>query len=493
VLVLDIHERRPVHRDFFTYADHFGDRYDLAKDCVLRTDGPEKHTSQRMMLEAEELMFGRIPPEVMRNICVFKQDDMQHALSFTRGLRHGLRGMDPGKSLLDNLGTYFTRDTTNMWQDRTTEEEVAYLERGMNSYGGMTARTGNPAELRFPAAQILKWIRQHPDEYKRTDMILPLPTLATSIGIGKIAPTDTGEGWASNMNTTNINNPAWNKVVTDLIDRNLLQKLGKMTHYDARAGRVSRWLVDRYGADPNAYFLAGTGDNPAYIFDNFSTGNSWVLNLQLPEVVASTGENNVFGCKPGRVLSLVCFSNGGGICKSFRDRYAGGSWERYRELAGMGKPGRHLMLPYLDDESVPRRKAGIVRDGTFDEHDPLANIRALNDSQVLAARVHTEGAKIPERILLIGGGGNDPVLRQTFADVFRTNVATLEDSDKAAVLSNAIAGAADFLNISYELAVRGFAKVLPGSEAEPNPDPAVSRLYEDALKRYERLEEKGSI
>jgi len=494
VLVLDIDSRKVVYRNMFSYDDAFGDRYDI-HGGVLRSDSGERHAPQRMLLEAQQALFDRMKGDGfdIPEIVVYKEDDMQHALAFTRrstrGLERTLRNLDPGRTLAEQIGPHFSRETTHIWEDRTTGDEVAYLNEKLQPYGGMVALTGNPAELRFPAAQLLKWIRERPEEYMHTGLIQPLSAFGTSVLAGKVAPVDTGDGWGTNMNTMNINNPGWCRTITDLIDPALIEKLCGMTHYDTRIGNISRYFVERYGADPDAYVLAGTGDNPAYLLPFFiSAGTSWTVNGGLPGVARSNGEDNVFGCRPGRAMSLVCFTNGGRLHREFRDRYAGGSWDRYHELAAVPYPGVNIMLPYLLDESVPRRKAGIVRDG-FDDSDGSANIRALYDSQVLAARLHSKHMNIPPEIWVVGGGGKSPVLRQTVADVFGKPVKTLQESEFAAVLGNAMAGAADFLNIPYEDAIAQYAAEMPNSRTEPMPQNAAQ--YREALARYAELEKRA--
>lgn len=499
-LVLDTETGKVVHRDQFSYDDMFGERYPIAGG-VLKPDAPgiqegERHAPQLMLVEALDALFSRMPRDVVGNIKRYKIDDMQHALAYTkRGIGNALAYMDPRQTIAQNLEHYFSRPTTHIWEDRTTGSEVAELEERLAPYGGMIALTANPAELRFPAAQLLKWARANPEEYHRTGIVSPLSAFGTSILAGIVAPVDTGDGWGTNLNTVNINTPGWDERITQLIAPDLHLKLPPMTHYDARMGNISIYFVERYGADPSAIVLAGTGDNPAYLLGFFlSTGTSWTLNGELPEVAKSSGEDNVFGCKPGRVMSLVCFTNGGRVHEEFRDRYADGSWDRYHELAMQAEPCGNLMLPYFLAESVPRRSRGVVRDG-FDEFDGPANIRALTDSMVLAARLHSQRMRMPEKILLVGGGGKNPVLRQAVADAFERPVATLEESELATVLGDAMAGAADLLNIPYldipyTEAVSAFAREREGSLTNPNPQNIP--IYKDGLRRYAELERKSA-
>ena len=477
------------HPGSFTYDSEFKGRYPI-EGGVIRGDGGEVHVPQLMLLEAMDKIFEKAPKELLKDTVVYKADCMQHAQTFTRDLGKGLRAMDPNETIAANLGDYLTRGTVPIWEDRSTKLEAAYLDDKLAPHGGMIALTGNPTELRFPAAQLLRWKGQNYPDFLKTSEIRALSAGVTSVLCGHVADTDTGDGWGTNLNTMNIDNPGHSQVIADLIDPRLLSMLGGMAHYDKRAGRISQYFVERHGAYPSALVLSGTCDNPAYLLNFFlSAGTSWTLNGQLPEVTRSNGEDNVFGCKPGRVMSLVCFTNGGRLHEEFCKRYAEGSWERYHELAGQAQPASHLMLPYMYDESVPRRKAGIVRDG-FDESDASANIRALYDSMILSSRAHSKHMKIPGKIWVLAGGGKSHVLTQGVADAFDRETGTLAQYKHAAVFGNAMAGAADVLGISYEQAIRTFARELSGSNRKPIPDNV--RLYRDALPRFEELERRNA-
>jgi sugar (pentulose or hexulose) kinase len=470
-----------------SYQDSFGDEYPLAGG-VIRKENDVVHVPQTMMLEAvDRLLETTVPDKFLENTVVYKADCMQHAQRFTRGLNLGLGKMDPSKTIAANLAPYNTRETAPIWEDRSTQHEVDYLNRALERQGtDMKALTANPTELRFPAAQILKWVLEAPEEYRNTTEIRALSAGVSAILTGRVVDTDTGDGWGTNLNTRNINNPGFSRIITDVIDSNLMPKLGGMIQYDQRVGKVSRYLVDRFHANPDAVVLAGTGDNPAYLLDFFiSAGTSWTLNGGLPDVATSSGEDNIFGCKPGRAMSLVCFTNGGRLHDDFRQRYADGSWEKYHDLGAKAEPWKRLMLPYKFAESVPRRSAGIVREEGFDDVNPGENIRALYDSMVASARIHSGHMQIPDSIWVLGGGGKSPLLLQAVADAFGKPAKTMAEYKDAAIFGNCLAGAADALNISYSDAVRTFVKELPVAEARPRGNP---EKVADALRRYKHLE-----
>ncbi len=117
-----------------------------------------------------------------------------------------------------------------------------------------------------------------------------------------------------------------------------------------------------------------------------------------------------------------------------------------------------LMLPYLRDESVPLRPAGIVRDG-FDDQDARVNIRSLHVSQVLSLKLHSGHLSRTDALCVVGGAAQNRFLRQLIADVFDSNTYNIRHAGFAAALGCAISGARAILNVSYEEAAGRFVQI----------------------------------
>jgi xylulokinase len=190
------------------------------------------------------------------------------------------------------LVSSITRKTSPIWEDRSPVKEAAYLARVLEEYDSIEALTGNRAELRFPAAQVLKWASQAPHEYYRTAHIFLSSAFLTSILAGKIVAVDTGDGWGTNLNTLDIEHPGWSNVVLKVVDGyldtpktglSLWDKLGEMAHFDTPVGKISPYFAKKYGINPDALVLAGTGDNPATLLGCggrtvISLGSSYTIN-----------------------------------------------------------------------------------------------------------------------------------------------------------------------------------------------------------------------
>jgi xylulokinase len=502
-----------VHTDSLDYDTAFPS-YGTQGGVLQSNDPVMRHTSPFMLLEALDLVFGRLQKSGvdLGSIGAVKIDAMQHCTVYADvSFGEQVSSLDAAQDLLPQLAPSITRRTSPIWEDRSPVKEAECLTKELEKHGSILVLTGNRAELRFPASQILRWATGSPDEYARTAHVFLLSAFLTSILAGKVAPVDTGDGWGTNLNTLDIRQPGWSDAVLKVADAyvgnrqagtSLRSKLGQMVHYDAVLGPVAPYFVRRYGVNPRAVVLAGTGDNPATLLGCggqavVSLGSSYTVNGQMRKIVPSaSGEYNVFGYTPGSAMALTVFTNGAKVHEFFLDKYipkegleseSDDRWEAYVSAAGEAvlREDEPLMLPYLRDESVPLRAAGIVRGG-FDDQDARVNIRSLHISQVLSLKLHSGHLGRTDAICVVGGAARNRFLRQLIADVFDSNAYKIRHAAFAAGLGCAIGGARAILNISYEEAASRFVQIDGASAAHPveaNRGP-VRKL----LQRYEALE-----
>ncbi len=517
-VVLDIKKTEVVYTgtiDYDTSLPHYGTR-----GGVLPAESPEiKHTSPFMLIEALDLAFNELNSSGLDlgRIGVVKVDAMQHCTVYAdASFDERLACLDPGQPLLPQLQAGITRETSPIWEDRSPVREVAYLTNALEEHGSISVLTGNAAELRFPAAQIMKWANQSPHDYSRTARIFLLSAFLTSILAGKIAPVDTGDGWGTNLNTIDIDRPGWNDVVLKAVDAylhdqptgHLLQdRIGGMVPYDTPLGNISPYFAGRYGIDLGAVVLAGTGDNPATLLGCgestvISLGSSYTINGVMDGIIPSpTGEYNIFGYTPGRAMALSVFSNGAKVHEFFLDKYISkgvdsgglkGYWDEYVSAAGESTLVEYekLMLPYLMDESVPLRRMGIVRDG-FDETDAGVNIRALHISQAISLRLHSSHLSGADTLCVVGGGAGNRFLRQMIADAFDATTCTIQHADFAAPFGCSVSGARLLVNTTYEEAAERFVRVDEASFLHPlGKNQSSIRML---LRRYEALEKATGV
>lgn len=512
-LVLNIESGEVEHLYSHEYDSSFPD-YETRGGVLSSGREEVRHTSPFLLIEALDLAFRQLKGDRidLSQVRAIKVDGMQHCTVYTNPLfAEALKSLDPGQDLLPQLRHTISRRTSPIWEDRSPVREAAYLTESLRDQGGIEHLTGNRAELRFPAAQILKWGREHPEEVEKTAHILLLSAFMTSILSGRIAPVDTGDGWGTNLNHLDIRNPGWSGPVLAVMERylrkggvrgDLAAKIGAMVPYDAPAGGIHPYFSKKYGVNPEAVVLAGTGDNPATLLGCgsdtvISLGSSYTVNGASDSVVpSSSGEYNVFGYIPGTAMALSVFTNGSKVHDHFLRRYllrgdareiTPGDWDAYVRAAGpfVLDENEPLMLPYLQAESVPLRPAGIARQG-FGEGDAGTNIRALCVSQVLSLRLHSGHLRGAASIFVVGGASKNSFLMQLIADLFQAQAYKVRHADFAAPLGCAVSGARRTLNLSYPEAARRY--VHRDETTVRAPDPSARPKVPHLLERYRRLE-----
>lgn len=472
-------------------------------------DPAVRHSSPFMLIESIDAAFRSMREHNLElsMITAIKADAMQHCTVYADAtFKKRLSGLDPESPLLPQLGPSLTRGTSPIWEDRSTEKEVSLLESLSAPMGGMSSITGNNAELRFPAAQIMKWAEEEPVRYDRTAHVFLLSAFITSVLAGTIAPVDTGDGWGSNLNNLDINKPGWSMDLAGAIDARLRgcgvttplrDKLGGMCRYDDLVGTVGPYFHRRYGINREAVVLAGTGDNPATLLGCgggvvVSLGSSYTVNGVMERIAPSRdGEYNVFGFTPGRAMALSVQTNGSKLHDHFLKTHLGDAeWGDYARVAGGPELSENepLMLPYLYDESVPLHKAGIIRDG-FTKDDSRLNIRALHLSQALSLRLHSDHLGEVRELCIVGGASRNLLLRQWISDVFGVRTFCIRDSDFAAPLGCAISGARHVLGCTYEEAAGRYVRI--DNESRIEPIHGNLKIAASLLHRYRELE-KGA-
>jgi len=478
---------------------------------VLPSDEPDvRHTSPAMLLDALDVLFARLAARgaPLSQIAALKIDAQQHCTVYTDAtLTERLRTLAPHISLSRQLNPAFTRVTVPIWEDRSTANEAERLESALAPAGGMLALTGNRAELRFPAAQILKWATNSPFDYDRTEHIMVLSAFLSSVVTGEVAPVDTGDGWGTNLNHLDSAQPGWNRDVLAVLDAELgsegvctdmESKLGRMLPYDTSAGSVASYFVDRYGLSSECAVLTGTGDNPATLLGTggrivISLGSSYTVNGVLDKIQPDPhSEYNLFGYIPGQAMGLSVVTNGAKVHDEFMKRYVRKQdWDEYRTLAGgrLVSAEERLLLPYVQSESVPRAPRGILRDG-FSAADASSNVRALHISQALSLRLHSDHLSVPESICIVGGASKNRLLCAMITDAFGVPTYAIEYGQYAAPLGCAVSAAREIEECTYAEAADRYVKSAPGSQLDP--DRAFTAVYQVLLARYADLERSAT-
>ena len=516
LVALDLNTGSISFSDSFNYDQVFPEY--KTEGGVLPSDSPEiRHTSPFMLIEAIDLAFKRLSEKDIdiSLIKAVKCDGMQHCTVYVNSsFGKTISSLDPGRNLLKQISPCISRTASPIWEDRSTVKEAKYLTDSLKIEGGILNITGNRAELRFPASQILKWAKENSKEYENTSNIFILSAFITSILSGKISAVDTGDGWGANLNSLDIDNPGWSDKVISVMDRYLEKiginssistKIGDMGHYDSLAGYINPYFSKKYGIAADTAILTGTGDNPATLLGCggnivVSLGSSYTVNGVMKKIVPSENEEyNVFGYTKGTAMALSVITNGGKVQDHFLKKYIlksenrspdGSDWQKYLNMAGDIRLSidEKLLLPYLLDESVPLRKKGIIR-GDFPEKYAGVNIRALILSQALSLRLHSNHLGNVKDLCVVGGGTGNIIMMQWIADAFGAKTYTIENPTVAAPLGCAISAAVKRLNISYEEAAKRFVRKDPSSLRKPIAENA--KIMQGLVKRYHELENRN--
>ncbi|MFC1840482.1 FGGY-family carbohydrate kinase [Thermodesulfobacteriota bacterium] len=516
LVVLDLNSNGISFTDSFNYDQAFPE-YKTEGGVLPSPSEETRHTSPFMLIEAVDLAFKRLSESDinMSLIKAIKCDGMQHCTVYVNALfKKTLSRLDPEQELLNQIKPCISRPASPIWEDRSTSKEAQYLADALKSEGGILNITGNRAELRFPASQILKWARENPEEYEETSSIFILSAFITSILTGKISPVDTGDGWGSNLNNLDIDNPGWSDKVISAMDQyldesniksSLYNKLGRIDHYDAGAGTINLYFSEKYRMYPDTIILTGTGDNPATLMGCggkivISLGSSYTVNGVMGEIVPSKNEEyNLFGYTKGKAMALSVITNGAKVQDQFLKEYLlapderpadSSDWQEYIKMAGdsLLSNEEKILLPYLLDESVPLRKKGIRRDN-FTEESGEENIRALILSQVLSLKLHSDHLGEAHELCVVGGGARNSLMMQWIADAFDVETYTIENFPVAAPLGCAISAAVKLLNISYEETATRFVRKDPSSVKKPIPENV--KKMQRLVKRYHELENRN--
>lgn len=517
LVVLDLIEARIVFGRTLEY-DHYFPDYGTRGGVLPSTDPAIRHTSPLMLIEALDLAFGALRKDGVdpARIQILKVDAMQHCTVYlNRYFQKTLQSLNSQKTLAGQLGPCLTRKTSPIWEDRSPVAEAAFLTSELKIQGGISKLTGNRAELRFPAAQILKWARESPEAFRQTGHIFLLSAFLTSLLTGKVCPVDTGDGWGTNLNSLDIHRPGWNREVLSVADEylrrsnisdSLLEKIGSMDHYDAPAGFIHPYFVEKYGFHPSTEVLIGTGDNPATLLGCggslvISLGSSYTVCGIMDQILPSAQEEyNLFGYTLGRIMGLSVITNGGKVHNEFARQYLPDrkensspiDWEAYLHLAGDQRlsDDERLLLPYLFDESVPLRKRGILRFG-FSAEEAAVNIRALHLSQVLSLRTHSSHLGEVEELCIVAGGAKNRLLRQWIADVFQADTYSIRNAEAAAPFGCALSGASRVLGLTYAEAAERFIEKDPDSICRPLAGNV--EVMKDLVRKYQELEKESLL
>jgi len=502
-VVIDYDTRKVVYEkslNFDKALPHYG-----THSGVMPNRNPlVKHSSPLLWAEALDLLFATMKKDgvALHEILAISGSGQQHgSVYFNDRVEKTLAGLNPKKSLVENLRGVFSRKTSPIWMDSSTAQECAEIRQKLGGIKATAQKTGSDAFERFTGPQIRKFHKTEPAAYAKTKHIALVSSYLASLLSGKIAPIDFGDG--AGMNLMDIQKKVWHAEALKATAPNLKQKLPPLSDLSKPIGNISPYFAKKYGVNPAAKTFVWSGDNPCSVVG---------LGLIKPGIVAislgtsdtyfgamgkcrvdTRGEGHVFGSPAGGYMTLICFKNGSLAREKIREFYKISDWKKFGKLLAKTKPGNGgaILLPWFEAEIVPRVNRPGIHRFDLDEKNAAANCRAIFEAQILSMRLHSQWMKVkPARIYATGGASNDLPLLQVIADVMDCRVERIEVS-KSAALGAALMAAYGWLDQAgskpkWEKVVSGFTKPIPNSEVRPNPNAA--RVYDKLVGKYAACE-----
>lgn len=400
-----------------------------------------------MWMEALDDMLRRLQKEGLTGqvACLGVSAQQHGTVYLNRCAAARIGALSPSIGLAAGLSDIFSRPFSPIWMDLSTTPECREIAAAMGGDSALARLTGSIATERFAGPQIRKFWREDPAAYEHTAHIAWISSFLTSLLIGRLAPVDAGDGFGTNL--ADVRAGAWSDAAIEAAAPGLKAKLPALRVKDEVVGRVSTYLVQRFGFRPDTEVVIGSGDNPCSLAGLGLIGVSDARAVSLGTSDTCFGylssvaegerrEGHIFGAADGGCMFLVCFKNGSLARERVKDSF-GLNWNEFSKILLETPPGNRgrIMLPYFMPEITPLiLEAGVRRFGGLAADDAAGNVRAVAEAQAMALYLHTEWAgPRPERIFVTAGGSENQGLLRVIADVFGVEVQTREVKESAAL------------------------------------------------------------
>lgn len=341
-----------------------------------------------------------------------------------------------------------------IWCDQRTSEECIEITETIGK-GKLIEITANPALTGFTASKIM-WVKKHePKIYEKTAKILLPKDYIRFMLTGEFA-TEVSD--ASGMQLLDITKRNWsNEMLSRLqIDRDLL---GKVYESQEITGKVNKHAAELTGLKEGTIVVGGAGDQAAGAIGNgvvkpgvvsSTIGTSGVVFAYTDKVVidkkgrvhtfchAVPNTWHIMGVTQAAGLSLKWFRDNFCCCEKESSNLSGiDVYEILNKEASLSKPGCEglIYLPYLMGERTPHLDpfAKGVFFGLTSRHKKNDMLRAIMEGVGYSLKdcmdVINEMGVIVDEVRASGGGGKSQLWRQIQADMFNTEVATINSSE----------------------------------------------------------------
>ncbi|MCB2293038.1 xylulokinase [Clostridium algoriphilum] len=368
----------------------------------------------------------------------------------------GLSGQMHGLVMIDKEGKVLRPSI--IWCDQRTTKECDEITKLVGAER-LIEITANPALTGFTASKIM-WVKKHePETYKKTYKILLPKDYIRFMLTGEFC-TEVSD--ASGMQLLDVPNRKWSDEVLEKlhIDKNLL---GKVYESQEVTGVVNKVASKLTGLKEGTKVVGGAGDQAAGAVGNgivrpgvisSTIGTSGVVFAHTDKVTidkkgrvhtfchAVPGAWHIMGVTQAAGLSLKWFKDN--LCVLENQNAASSGIDVYEELnceAGSVKPGVDglMYLPYLMGERTPHldpyaRGVFFGLNARHNKNDMLRSVmEGVGYSLLDCMDIINEMGITVNEVRASGGGGKSEVWRQIQADMFNSEVVTINSSEGPAL------------------------------------------------------------
>jgi len=356
----------------------------------------------------------------------------------------GVSGQQHGFVPLDASGEVIR--PAKLWCDTSTAAECEEITAALGGPKETIKALGNAVLPGFTASKIL-WLKKHePKNFARLATVL-LPHDYLNFWLTGNRVMEFGD--ASGTALLDVRKRKWCPAALDAIDADLANKLPPLIPSDQPAGTLQLSTAKSLDLGTDVLVSAGGGDNmmgavgtgntrAGVITASFGTSGTIYACSEKP-VVDKRGEIAAFCDSTNRWLPLLCTMNVTVATEMVREDFAWTHEKLALEAARVPAGSDGLMLlPYLEGERTPNVPDGTgvflgVNSRTFKAgHYARAAMEGVTLGMNYGLRRLAELGVEPAQIRATGGGAKSRVWRQIMADIFNTEVVTLQVSEGAA-------------------------------------------------------------
>ncbi len=495
----------PQRRIFGTWSVNFESRLPHweTENGVLRGEDPRvNHSPPLMWVEALDFLFADMTRDgfPFGEVEAIAGSGQQHGSVYLGPeAERALENLEKAENLRAGLDGIFTRATSPIWMDSSTNEECGQITEAVGGVTALAELTGSAAFERFTGPQIRKFFLTERAAYERTWRIHLVSSFMASVLAGRSAPIDPGDG--AGMNLMNIRTRTWAPAALAATADDLEPKLPPIEPSDQVFASIAPYFVKRYGFKEDTALLPWSGDNPNSLIGvglveqgkvAISLGTSDTYFGFMPEPkVDPAAEGHVFGSPTGHYMSLICFINGSLARERIRDQLAL-DWNGFSAELQATPPGNggRILLPYFDPEITPKVLEPGARRYRLAEDD-TANVRAVVEAQAVSMAVHSAWMGVKTTTIhATGGASANRAILQVLADVNDAEVYQFEVTASAALGAALRAyhghATATGAPVAWPDVVAGFAE--PDGASRVTPRAEHRACYDELKQLYKACE-----